>query len=832
MRLAIAALLVFSFITSSASTTIVITSTGDSGIGTLREAIETANSLDPTQLPASLSFAWSGALAISFGSDLPVIEVPVIIDCPSSSKALITGGAAFGLVLAGGNSTVSCVRFEGFITTGLHLRGLGNNLVKNCDFTGNKEGLRISSDRNIIGEISTPNVFNNNNVGVAVSGSNANVITNCEFTGNTDRGVVITNSTGITLDSNFIGTDLSGLISAGNLNGGILLGSESSDCILKNNLISSNGGPGIEISAGRNHVISSNKIGLTSGLSPLPNSGPGIWIHSLAAINLTIGTSSAGRNVIANNLGGGVLLENTQKHTIRANFIGVTGPTLAANRGDALQLKNCSDVRVAENTIAGGAAVHLQQSKHNIIETNFVGTSSDGSTAFAGTSHVVLLELQSSNNTLSGNVIGGGGRFDGIRVSASNDNKIMNNFIGTNAASADLANANGVSVISSSTTAIQTNTIAYNKASGVTVIGTGTGNKISQNKIFLNGVTGINALSNYTQPIITDAVNYAASNELIIVGFVYGNATFYSIECYCNSLPLPEGVPAQGELYIGTFTIVTSQDAVTQELVGEFSVQGSANPTSCIYVTCKSADYFSQESSRFSEPRNVTNKNDSPPPTTGLITTMPLTTSPLTTKPLTTKPLTTKPLTTKPLTTSPLTTKPLTTSPITSGAVTSGSTTRAWTSGELTTSPLTTKPLTSDRITSGPITSGDITTESITTAAFVTDSVSTSGLENETLSGESTSSTTQESSEESSSKRGGLDRNAVVTIAVSVPLVCIFLTLCLSLWIIKKRKSLKQSSVPRSTRRRGYTSEDDFEFENIEPVSGKPPTFAKDILLN
>ena len=163
---------------------------------------------------------------------------------------------------------------------------------------------------------------------VTIGGSTAaarNIIS-----GNAFIGVDISNSfcgacvTGIKVQGNYIGSDLTGTLPLANLTSGIRDNTIGNDIL--DNLISGNAGDGVLIESGSptdGARVQGNKIGTdAAGLQPLPNAG---WGLDIFAGGLLIGGTGPGEgNVIAYNgatFQGGVFIQSGVGNAIRGNSI-------------------------------------------------------------------------------------------------------------------------------------------------------------------------------------------------------------------------------------------------------------------------------------------------------------------------------------------------------------------------------------------------------------------------------------------------------------------------------------------------------------------------------
>jgi parallel beta-helix repeat protein len=181
----------------------------------------------------------------------------------------------------------------------------------------------------------------NGNYGIAVlNGNGHSVLSN--VVSNNFLGIGMNAGPLVVIQGNFIGTDATGTlampneyagVAAGNVSNGSQIGGASgvvggTACALPCNLISGNTGYGVAIGTGgstigeADDVIRGNCIGTQVDCeTPLPNRLDGINL-GLSPANTAIGGTGAGEgNVIAHNLGHGVLVGTGVQNHIRGNSI-------------------------------------------------------------------------------------------------------------------------------------------------------------------------------------------------------------------------------------------------------------------------------------------------------------------------------------------------------------------------------------------------------------------------------------------------------------------------------------------------------------------------------
>ena len=328
--------------------TFTVSNTADTGVGSLRQAIISANKATGA---STINFSiGSGSQTISLKSALPTITTNVTIDGTSqpgyAGTPLITlngssaGSNVNGLELAGGNDVVLGLAIDSFSGNGIQLDGKNNTISGNyigVDATGTKAagnggcGVNAiwSSSGNVIGGTTalTRNV---------ISANGASDPYNC-------RGVLLNGSNKNTIEGNYFGTNAAGTAALGNFGDDVCLVSASNNTIGgtapgAGNLISGSGRVGIWLNGWTTNynTIQGNLIGTdVTGTKALGNQITGI-MSAGSGNNLIGGTTDAARNVIAGNNQAGIDLQpGSWNFTIQGNYIGTnaTGTAAIANIG-------------------------------------------------------------------------------------------------------------------------------------------------------------------------------------------------------------------------------------------------------------------------------------------------------------------------------------------------------------------------------------------------------------------------------------------------------------------------------------------------------------------
>lgn len=294
--------------------------------------------------------------------------------------------------------------------------------------------------------------------------------------------------------------------------------------------------------------IYGNTIECHQGI-PTLSPGAGIVITGSGTDNVLIGENESGeatseqRNVIRGNAGDGILIEegaadnavrnsdllDNSGYGIRLNdgdLNQIFGNTVAGNSNGGILIEGVSDSNrigcplispvpaLQRNVIRdnGGVGVHLNgpDTATNFLFCNWIGVSDDGASAAPNSSHGVLIDGGAHNNNVgasaeTANTISGNSG-DGVRISGSDGNVVLGNYIGVNDGGG-AAIGNGISgvallggasnnTIGSATSDDGGNVISGNAQMGVLLANTGTTNNSIDGNLIGVDVTGTAAIPN------------------------------------------------------------------------------------------------------------------------------------------------------------------------------------------------------------------------------------------------------------------------------------------------------------------------------------------------
>jgi len=571
------------------ASTFTVINTNDSGAGSLRQAILSANGnagLDTI----NFNIPGAGVHTITLLSDLPTITSPVIIDGYTQSGAtantLAVGDNAALRIEINGNSKGGFLIAAG--GDGSTIKGLVLNRC-GCDTGGICGAIKLRANNNVVSgnfigtDVTGATEMPNSSPGVLISTGSNNLIGGTTaaarnlISGNSDGGIgnvaifaisfqVDPAPTGTIIRGNYIGTNASGTASLHpqqfqNVPGirvffgsnTIIGGTDADDGavdgnVASRNLISGNI-EGIEISGSAidGVTIEGNLIGVNAtGTAAVPNFNGGIdALESTTGItNIVIGGTAAGAgNVISGNTNNGILL-SVLSATVQGNHIGTNLAGTAAipnggnagvaceiggNEGPNIQIAIGGTTAAARNIISGntfhGIRLSGIQSGSVTIQGNYIGVATDGHSALANQVDGINCTRQAA---IGGSAAGAG-------------NVIANN------------TGNGVTVLSGSngtnTVTLEGNSIFGNGLRGIDLNGEG----VTPNDA-RDSDTGPNNLQNF--PVLTSVTN--SSGMTTIKGTLNSTAnTMFRVELFANDT-IDSTDFGEGKTFLGFANVTTN----------------------------------------------------------------------------------------------------------------------------------------------------------------------------------------------------------------------------------------------------------------------------------
>jgi hypothetical protein len=521
---------------------LVVTNTSDSGNGSLRAAIESAN-LCSTGTTIRFDITGSGPHTIAPTSDLPALTRPIAIDATSQPgyagtpvvvldgvNATVANGMLHALTLQANGCVVrglSIVRFPGaavFIASNDNVVSknyLGTNPSGDAGL-GNGFGVRTFTGQN-------------NTIGGPASGDGNVIVGSSKTTldaGISIEGFFATLPSGNKIQNNRIGT-VDGTTALANSNGIQVISGPNTSVI--GNLVSGNTVFGVSLAGSSpGSVVTGNLIGTTAGGdAALGNGQAGLFAGGGVTVG---GASAAERNVVSGNLVG--IQVGGSGTVVKGNYVG----TNAAGTAAIPNTRAGIDVQGQGHLIGGSAP-----GEGNLISGN----------GGAAPPHVVAgIVMTDGNNTIRGNLIG---------TNASGTAGIPNLGHG-------IALTHGLGCIVGGTGAGEANIIAYNTGDGVAVVQGSALHRIRGNRIFGNGGLGIDVDDNGVTPNdggdvdggsneqqnfpVVEQVRPVAQGLLVQLSLDSAPGTTFEIDLYGNAACDASG-HGEGVRYIGTVTVVT-----------------------------------------------------------------------------------------------------------------------------------------------------------------------------------------------------------------------------------------------------------------------------------
>jgi hypothetical protein len=520
--------------------TLAVTSLQDSGVGSLRWAINSANT-SGRRRGAVIDFDIAGV--ISLVSALPAITVKTDLDA-TTAPGYSAGGPPV--------MEINCRDRAGLV---LRAGAAGSQLL----------GVAIGNARG---------------AGVTVDASHVTV--NADYIGLSRTGTAL-------------GNRGAGIFVASRSSGDLIGGNPSGQPGLVANVISANRGSGIVLSGSGRDTIAANRIGTNpAGTARMGNGGDGIELSRRAdnneiggtdftdpatgAVNNPTGTKGtvppvfvvpALGNLISGNARAGVLITGDSRgNVLNGNFIGTTasGNGPLGNRGNGVwidhsgrnSLIGCKVVQnpfVYYNVVAGngGNGLRITSSNGVVVQGNFFGTGANNTTPVSNRRNGILVDGTSASTQVGGviplgNVSAGNGR-NGIEVAGRAHGFItFNTFGGLLAFKGAAPNGNDGLLITSTggDNLARTNVFSGNRRNGIELAGKARGVTIEPDIVGLS-TSGKSALPNHGDGLLIDGSAHGNTiggslrsvipqdtfsgnygHGIVITGFAHDNRIFSS----------------------------------------------------------------------------------------------------------------------------------------------------------------------------------------------------------------------------------------------------------------------------------------------------------------
>ena len=454
--------------------TYTVTTTNDSGPGSLRQAITDANA-EPTvpTAPHRIEFniPGSGVQTIQLLTDLPAITQSTVVDgttqpgsscgtlvpsLPASSNTPhVLNVEILGVPIAN-NPNASALTFAASAGSselrGVVVSGSASTTYPAISWAvpdGTVECVYVGTNAVGAALASSPNVRSGLSLRDTADGTE---VKNSLFSGNGANGLESWGSSGNTVDNlsihhNLAGTDVSGKLAisnsnATNSNAGVML-AYANNSTVENNVISGNNPSttsGVELRSNTYTTVRANFIGTDiTGVTALENS-QGFTDYG-GSHHITLGgLTPSDRNIISGNKGNGIDIRGNQVGSrVSGNYIGVgvDGTTKLGNGYYGIFAHSISNLLVGGTQDAGGNVVvgnaqkgigfdHAEGGQTNTISGNFVGVLPSG-TEMGNVSTGIAYNAQSAP---AGLVLGGSSPGEGNVVSGNGTGAVISNVDG------------------------------------------------------------------------------------------------------------------------------------------------------------------------------------------------------------------------------------------------------------------------------------------------------------------------------------------------------------------------------------------------------------------
>lgn len=522
------------------SNTYTVTTTADSGTGSLRQAITNANS------------GFAGGHTISF--DIPLTDAGY--DSVSGTFTIHLQSELPYFLLAG-NITIDGTSQA---TNKGNTNPLGPEIVITCDTLNLMSCFRVASAGITIKGFAIGGF----QYAVLLFGANRCTVSDCYIGTAADGRTPFPNTYGIGL--------------SGGTYGAYNLG-YARNAVISNNVISGNTSAGIvmEGSGTRNNMVKGNRIGVSAlGDSALSNHY-GIIIMTNANSNRIGGTTAADRNIISANSEIGIYIESADSNTVCGNYIGLdaTGTyTFEFAPDSAIQANGVEINTTGRHNIIGGSTpqernvisgnrvygcIYYGNCAENNICGNYIGTDVSGSVAVPNATGICV-DGSSNHNIMENNVLSGNRSYGLFIVTRGTDANIFRgNKVGTDATgTVALPNDVGLMLAADAkdnviggTSASDRNIFSGNHYAGIEVTDAGTeNNTITGNYIGVD-FSGQNPLPNGNGLIVSALVKHLTVDNCVISGNL-GYGVVFTDQADSNTLKNCKiGVGADGRAPMG-----------------------------------------------------------------------------------------------------------------------------------------------------------------------------------------------------------------------------------------------------------------------------------------
>jgi parallel beta-helix repeat protein len=465
-----------------------VTTLADSGAGSLREAIQTVNASGDAA--STITFAVAGTIVLD--SALTPITAKVTIDGTTAPGHVAGGPPVVGINCNGNIGPIFNAGSDGSQLLGMSVGGSSGQgvalIAGDITLDGNYIGLDVNGAA--LGNSGTGvlvlGTSTGNHIGINPTGT-VGYVSNV-ISGNGADGITLIGSTDNTIRANYIGTDPTGTVAIGNTGNGVRLMDNSTGNLIGGTLHT-------DPETGDVNNPTGNGTDPRVGTFVVPSEG----------------------NLISGNGGNGVEITESNDNSLAGNFIGTAagGNSALGNGGDGVLLSGSDFTRIVGcdildnpfvyyNVISGngGNGLHITNSDGTVVQANFFGTSADNAQVIGNANNGILVDGDSSSTMIGGeiplgNVTGGNGANGIAVVDTASTFTSFNTFGGLHAFGGPAPNGlNGLLITSTGGgQVIQTNAFSGNTLNGIQISGDASGILLEPNMVGLT-TSGDTAMPN------------------------------------------------------------------------------------------------------------------------------------------------------------------------------------------------------------------------------------------------------------------------------------------------------------------------------------------------
>lgn len=426
-----------------------------------------------------------------------------------------------------------------------------------------------------------------------------------------ENEIRIANTTGVRIDSNYLGVDPTGLLDFSTANQNIRL-NNADNCSIVNNIISGAEFDGLFLSVGSDlNYIQGNIIGLGSdGSTQLGANDDNITIDA-SHDNVIGGTGLGEGNIISDAADMGIEVRAASTgNKFLGNTIGldVTGSFDRGNGSEGISIfGNSNGNEIGDGTAAGrniisgnnNHGIDINGSDNNIVIGNYIGTNISGLAALPNSGVGIYLSTGADFNDIGDGTVGGRNIISSnstyaMRIASSNSNKILGNYIGTDVTGNVVlaGSANGIRMESSSSNNQIGSTTAPNIIGGFGVYALWTPAAANNNTVTGNsfgvGADGVTPIPNDVAIGITGCTGWLIDSNIIanntgngisFIGAASDDNLVHYNSIYSNTLKAIDIIDANGQDQIIP-PVITSVSIVGLDTL----VSGTSSPNALIQI--------------------------------------------------------------------------------------------------------------------------------------------------------------------------------------------------------------------------------------------------------